>query len=59
MHHGQDIVPQRENAVKIATVEVWQGLAYVKGQRLCLLKFVWAGISNCILKMARFLETIN
>jgi hypothetical protein len=37
----------------------WGGFAYLKGQRLCLPKVVWAGISSCTLKMAHFLENIN
>jgi hypothetical protein len=35
------------------------GCAYLKGQRLYLLKVVCASICTCILKMACFLETIN
>lgn len=33
-------------------------LAYLKGQRLCLLKLVCPDISSCTFKMASFLETI-
>jgi hypothetical protein len=35
------------------------GFAYLKGQRLCLLKVLWANISSCTVRMACFSETIN